>query len=315
MCAWDVTKPADNSVWNDAAGEIRANFAALVAGEVLGSVYNVKAYGATGLGSADDTAELQAAIDAATTSSVGTGTVFIPAGTYMFSNLKLPPTITILGESMWHSILKRITGSTGNAIQESTTIQNAAKIRLLNFTVNGNSTAGTGIDLGSESTVWGTSGIIDNIIVRDFTGALGGGLHLVGNAAKIGYVLVQNCTTTAVELTGAVFDIEHIDVVATSATTTGFKIASNYCLARHLYCEGDFTNPFDIDGSYGTFENVTASISTGVTITNLIDIDSSDLQNRFLNIRVLLTGTAAVTNIIKDNYNSVTLPRKGFYGK
>jgi len=47
-----------------------------------GQVYNVLAYGATGNGSTDDTAAVQAAINAA-----GTGCVLFPAGTYLVSGL------------------------------------------------------------------------------------------------------------------------------------------------------------------------------------------------------------------------------------
>lgn len=49
------------------------------------SGYNVKAFGAVGDGVADDTAEIQAAIDAAF--SAGGGTVHIPTGTYLVSSI------------------------------------------------------------------------------------------------------------------------------------------------------------------------------------------------------------------------------------
>jgi hypothetical protein len=49
-------------------------------GYAAGDLYNVKAYGALGNGSADDTTAIQAAIDAA--SAMGGGIVFVPRGTY-----------------------------------------------------------------------------------------------------------------------------------------------------------------------------------------------------------------------------------------
>src|SRR5262245_60266146 len=48
-----------------------------------GTVYNVVNYGAVGDGSADDTAEVQAAIDDAKTNG---GTVFFPPGTYKITS-------------------------------------------------------------------------------------------------------------------------------------------------------------------------------------------------------------------------------------
>ncbi len=49
-----------------------------------GQVYNVKAYGAVGNGSTDDTAAVQSAIDAANTANGGT--VYFPAATYQFAS-------------------------------------------------------------------------------------------------------------------------------------------------------------------------------------------------------------------------------------
>ncbi|KKN24778.1 hypothetical protein LCGC14_0891420 [marine sediment metagenome] len=84
---WDNDKPANNRVWNLAAGDIRDNWDALEA--VLGvdladvsstgpiEVFNVQntAYAATGDGTTDDTALIQAAIDAA---ELVKGTVYFP---------------------------------------------------------------------------------------------------------------------------------------------------------------------------------------------------------------------------------------------
>ncbi len=56
-----------------------------------GQVFNVKAYGATGDGVADDTAEIQAAIDAV--EAAGGGVVFFPHGNY-----KVSSTLTVTGK-------------------------------------------------------------------------------------------------------------------------------------------------------------------------------------------------------------------------
>lgn len=75
---------------------------ALAAVTTLTGFLNVKSYGALGDGTTDDTAALQAALNAA-----GTGTtVFIPPGTYLFSQLTVKRAITIQGFSPRASILK-----------------------------------------------------------------------------------------------------------------------------------------------------------------------------------------------------------------
>lgn len=61
-----------------------------------GAVHNVRSatYGALGNGVADDTAAIQAAVNAA---AAGRGTVLIPPGTYMVTAIQLAPGITISG--------------------------------------------------------------------------------------------------------------------------------------------------------------------------------------------------------------------------
>jgi hypothetical protein len=59
-----------------------------------GQVFNAKAYGAKGDGVTDDTAAIQAAIDAA--KLVGGGVLFSP-GTYLVTSLNVPPAITLHG--------------------------------------------------------------------------------------------------------------------------------------------------------------------------------------------------------------------------
>lgn len=52
---------------------------------VAGGVYNVKAWGAVGDGVTDDTAAIQATLDAC----IGGGVVYLPSGTYKFSNITI----------------------------------------------------------------------------------------------------------------------------------------------------------------------------------------------------------------------------------
>jgi len=83
-------------------------------------IFNVKEYGAKGDGTTDDTAAIQAALDAIRTGAVG-GRLYFPKGTYMASaltyNFKLSagvfaPGLQVHGQGKEVSILKKITGTT-----------------------------------------------------------------------------------------------------------------------------------------------------------------------------------------------------------
>ena len=83
---------------------------------IEGSRVNVKDFGATGDGSTDDTAAIQAAIDEA-----GGGGVFVPNGTYIVSNIgKLNAAgLVLIGESQFKTIFKVKSGTTGSILSNT----------------------------------------------------------------------------------------------------------------------------------------------------------------------------------------------------
>jgi Pectate lyase superfamily protein len=82
----------------------RANASKKVPASVLFDVFNVKGEGAVGDGSTDDTAAIQAAIDAA--DAAGGGTVYFPEGTYICTTLTLYSRVYLVGAGVGVSILK-----------------------------------------------------------------------------------------------------------------------------------------------------------------------------------------------------------------
>lgn len=72
-------------------------------------VYSAKAYGATAGGVADDTAEVQAAIDA----TPAGGRCFLPDGSYLVDQLDIPTAIRFGGAGKAKTIIKAKTGATG----------------------------------------------------------------------------------------------------------------------------------------------------------------------------------------------------------
>ena len=88
-------------------------------GEVFdagGQVFNVKAYGAAGNGTTDDTAAIQAAINAA-----GAGTVYFPAGTYLYSTVHVFSVSTSLTGAGSNATTLRQTDAGGVLVDVSTT--------------------------------------------------------------------------------------------------------------------------------------------------------------------------------------------------
>lgn len=96
-----------------------------------GFVANAKHYGATGNGSTDDTAAIQAAITAAT----GTGgTVYLPPGTYLCGTINLAANVALQGAGMGATTVKLKNAANANLLDGSS----KANIRVADLTLDGN---------------------------------------------------------------------------------------------------------------------------------------------------------------------------------
>ncbi|MFE4420452.1 glycosyl hydrolase family 28-related protein [Streptomyces sp. NPDC056817] len=103
---------------------------------------NVKTYGAAGDGTADDTAAIQAAINAAASGSV----VYLPAGTYkLTAALVLPSNVTLQGAGATFSILKQTSNSAN--------VLNATDVQYLTISSLGITGPGSGTGSGIRLTV------------------------------------------------------------------------------------------------------------------------------------------------------------------
>jgi hypothetical protein len=117
-------------------------------------VLNVKTYGAVGNGSTDDTAAIQAAIDALPSAG---GYVFVPAGTYVISSpLELGEGVGIMGAGPG-SILRVASGALGIdviKIGDGGSTVSFASVRDLKISSDGQKTGGGGIVLNKAYRVW-----------------------------------------------------------------------------------------------------------------------------------------------------------------
>lgn len=269
------------------------------------AVFDVRDYGAIGDDELDDTTAIQDTIDAATITGVGRGKVYIPTGTYMFSNLVLPPAITLEGETLPFSILKRITGSTGIGITDS---GNAVKISLKHFTLNCNDCVGNGIELGYNTDQWGTEGVIEDILVRDIDGDA---VKINANVAYIKGLNVWFPTGAGLILAGAGSHINNFECVGDATTDYGMYVSGTINTITDTHIEGIFTSPIYVTGTDNIFDNILFSITNGTTITSLIDIvGASAYGNQFKD--VLTNGTTlTITNFVNDQYASTAIPYRG----
>ena len=165
-------------------GLTKVDYAMLTDGAI-----SVKAYGAVGNGVADDTVALQAAIDAMAPGN----TLYIPAGTYLFTSMLELPTFTTAGEAWDEENPIRIIGDGPNItiLKFSGTAAYAIAHPSITTTTNRSQNAGVEIAqftlIGPQNFAVATTGIgIDNtrrpylhdLWIRGFPG--GNGIELRG---------------------------------------------------------------------------------------------------------------------------------------
>lgn len=157
-------------------------------------VFNVKTapFNAVGDGNADDTAAIQAALDAAT----GAGRVFFPPGTYAFTHLQIPYGVRVYGSGWRSTLLFVISGTTGLAITDKATVagQGSTGIWLSDMEIRGRSQVGLdGVKLGYGglgSDQLNLLGGASRLLVRFFAGD---GMNLNCNVAELRDVYIDSC--------------------------------------------------------------------------------------------------------------------------
>lgn len=139
-----MTKPTSEQVTFLAAGSGASQRTVL---DKLRDAVSVKDFGAVGDGAADDTAEIQAALDAV---PVTGGCVYFPAGTYIVSApLVVDSNTVLIGDGMYVSKLSATTAFTSSQAMVYANAESNITIEQLGFIGNTNGTlgAGTGIHL------------------------------------------------------------------------------------------------------------------------------------------------------------------------
>lgn len=264
---------------------------------------NVYSYGAVGNGMTDDTAAIQAAIDAASNG----GTVLLPPGTYIIDpavSLHLKTGVTIAGTGAG-SILK--VKSNSNVLNNIVKVEDADKVTLRDFTINGNRANQAlsdavavhyGVYVAASNDCR-----VENIIVHHTTGV---GVHVYNSTGTI----VTGCDSSHNRYHG--FECEQ----DTSTVWQGNRSHHN---DRHgiFVSPGEVggtgsvgnvidSNSFDMNGSYGIAFGIDAQgISVGLTKDNVVT-NNSVLRNAEYGVSIYrVDDTLVAGNVVAYN---------GFFG-
>ena len=253
-----------------------ASRAALVAAYARkdSALYNVKAYGALGDGTTDDTAAIQAALTAAgastTPGNIG-ATVLLPPGTYKVTGLTVPAEVVLTGTGLRGSRIK--------ALGAVTAVTMNTRSSLINVGLIGDSTAGgIGVSFAAASSHSTLSDVfvstfekgvyVENTYINALTRvtiqSCTTGLHCHGSQVNALYVTggeIQGCTTgvscTTTTSTGVVFHGVTIEGnsgvgIAHAGSTWGWTIRDCYFEANttgHIYVSASQSRALVIDGN------------------------------------------------------------------
>ncbi len=157
------------------------------------NVINAKQYGAMGNGTTDDTAAIQAAINAAS----GTNQAcYIPAGTYLISSqLNLDGTPSLIGDGIAKTIISVSGAITALRVNETATTSDNRYIELQGFTIDCNSVGTYGLNIGNDAGTALRRVIARNIRIMEATTA---GLRLRSGIGHLyDRVIVEDCTGTS----------------------------------------------------------------------------------------------------------------------
>jgi hypothetical protein len=170
----------------------------------VAQVYNVQGYGAKGDGVSDDTAAVQAAINAANTA--GGGIVFFPPGTYLCGRLTMYSKIILMGTGKALSIIKMKSGTNADFLTTSSSLSNFGFRDLTFDGNNANNTSGAGLVLsGTDISVFNCE--IANFPAYGIYGVSGNRLYIkncyIHNNKNVGVLIgVAGNTFSEIDIEG-----------------------------------------------------------------------------------------------------------------
>ena len=261
--------------------------------------YNVRHYGVTGDGVTDDTAALQALVDAVSASALAYGEISFPPGTYMVSNLLLPAPCHLEGLAMGQPILKMIAGSTGNMIEDA---GNAQKAIICNLQIHGNDCDANGIVLGYGAHQHGGGAHLDNLWIRGFKHD---GIRVNGNA----------CFYTRIDLSGGVGNEckgvftgagnQYSQLLQTGYADYGLELTTLNSTYLGIHCEGEYSSAAVlVDGDQNYLNGVNVTVDGSATLPAAIEFAAGEYGNMVDGLLIYAEAGGTITSAIIDNHYS-----------
>lgn len=227
--------------------------------------HDVAAYGATGDGVTDDTAAMQAALDAAMAAG---GSVFVPPGTYRCNLSAVSPHgVTMAGAGRLKSILKPLAGA-GHVLALSGPIRG---LHLRDFGIDGTGAAAGSHGIyysGIGSPDWLYESELSNLEVVNCTGV---GIYIKSSFANrfVNITVGGNGTHQFVNWGHSTDYYERIDVVTTVAGYAGIRShgGGTFVGCNGIYTVGSAAGPMFKFGADGTAES---DSRTGFAYVNIL---------------------------------------------
>ena len=207
----------------------------------------------------------------------------------------IPPAFKMYGCGIHASSFAVNSGATGDFLSDS---GSASKVELRDFAVYCNNAAGLvgGINLGNDTTDYGTEGYISDLWVRDLV-AGSPGFRIRGNVGCAGRLIAQD--TGGIEFVGTAGMCEQL----VNMTPKGFDVSgTNYCTnigdtrVDSLHIEAPATNTIPLlISANASIDNVTVSFTNGRTHAHVVEIGGSATSYRIGNIFYYFQSSPTVT--------------------
>jgi hypothetical protein len=223
---------------------------------------NVRAFGALGDGSTDDSTAIASAITTAASMATG-GVVYFPAGTYVHTGITINSSnVTLAGSGRSQTVLKLTNGSNTDSISISGV--GTVNVTIQDLMIDGNKGNQTGTSHGIIiMTPYDTTDATHLLQRIEVFEPLSNGVDIEGDtrACSCFMLLVRYAEGSAYHLAGS--DHQMSNCIANASVKSGFQIYApncNFALSKAFYCDSALYGyaGWRIEGSRNTFTSCVA---------------------------------------------------------